>query len=261
MDEDETDTAGQLGRAVFSEQDNQIWNYAHERLFNPNQNILEVLRDIEEEFDLELCRGIKRITLVNLHNLHRAKWDFEYNGNYFLAEASPFAEKPLGRPISDFDIVVYPADQEIKDALLIIGDPKFEHADGALAFASIKLDRVMLIEEMQTDAPDLLRRIRANGCVPEALDAVNKAEEMLRPLIEIWPEILLAAVKEFAHKMQHGILLGATPWRVVQRYEGGLHPDKVTRIYFDLMQKLGGQLVHAEKGLDDGPEYYWRFNV
>jgi len=249
-----------IGRIIFSRQEQQAWKWVRKHLFTDLDyyTLLDALR----MRSVGIIDQPKMDKFLKIHRKYGKKFDFSFDGQEYITEVSPFAEKPVCGPVSDLDLVLYPKSETIRKALALIHDFSFEHADGALAFAAISFRKnAMLLEEIQTDIPDLFRRLRLHETDATILRSVADAEHVLTSLLESWPKIILDAVKAFA-KM-HGLdrLYGSTPWRINDRYDGIIHPDKATAVYFNLMQKLGGQLVHDEKGELGIPQYYWQFDV
>ena len=259
--EQENGTCGKLGRAKFSRGHEQAWRYVRKHLFD---GLTEQM-----VFDAVHMNGWTRINQIYLSRLMDIHHAFAYSeelgihGKRFRVEGSPFAEKRIGEPIGNFDIVVYPTTEQMKCALLTVTDPTFEHANGSLAFAAITIkDKTLILEEIQTDVPDLFRRLRLTNLAVRRREAIDRAEETLAPFMEKWPEIILESVRSFARRNSYLEFYAGTPWRVMRRYNGTMHPDKATKVYLDLMQKLGGQLVYDETQLlDRTPQYYWRFTT
>ena len=252
------------GRMKFDRCVNQAWRFIRKHLFD---NLTEQII-----FDAMKMSGEARIDqpeidrLFRLHKKHAFRREISANGWIFDVEGSPFTEKPIGNPVGNFELAVYPKDEPVRRFLAYIGDRSFEHADGALALAAFSIlpDRLIL-EEIQTDVLDLVKR--SNG---HRLDDLDAAYSTMPPgfeaMLDGWRGILLAAVREFAKQNGFTEFYAATPWRVMFRYIGTMHPDKL-RNYFEWMEKLGGQLVYDEKSECNSryaighPQYYYRFEV
>jgi hypothetical protein len=249
-----------LGRMTFSRQEQQAYELVHRHLFTDLDyyTLLDALR-------MRTAGIVDQPIMDKFWKIHRKygrKFDFSFESHEYIAEASPFAEKPVCGPVSDLDLVLYPTEDSVQKMLAYISDKSFEHADGALAFAALSFKKnAILLEEIQTDIPDLFRRLRLRKKDERILTVVSDAEQMLAGLLEKWPEIILSAVKLFAKMHGQDKIYASSPWRIMQRYEGVMHPDKSTAVYFNLMQKLGGQLVHDDKEELGEPQYYWQFVV
>ena len=188
--------------------------------------------------------------LIRLHGKYATLGRLDLDDHDFLYEASPFAEKPVGSPIGNFELAVYPTNGGLDRLMRLIADPTFEHADGAIALAAFTiLENRLILEEVQSDVPDLLRRSALDGEVSE-----------LRKLTEDWQSIALAAARHFARKNGFSEFFASTPWRIFWKYMGSMHPDKA-RVYFERMEKLGGQLVYDEQGQLGLRQYYYRFEA
>ncbi len=249
-----------LGRMLFRRQEQQAWEWVHKHLFTDLDyyTLLDALR--------MRTAGIVDQSKIDkfwkIHKKYGRKFDFSFDSQGYIAEASPFAEKPVCGPVSDLDLVLFPTKEFIRKVLAYVSDKSFEHADGALAFAALSFRKnAMLLEEIQTDIPDLFRRLRLRKTDEKVLNLISDAEKMLTGLLETWPKIILEAAKAFAKMHGYDKLYASFPWRINDRYDGIIHPDKATAVYFNLMQKLGGQLVHDEKGDLGIPQYYWQFDV
>jgi len=245
---DEKEGDKNLGRIRFTRQHNQGWSFLRRHLFEgvSEQMILDALRlsGIREIYQPYVDR------LFKLHNRYGLLATFTYRGAEFTLEGSPFAEKPLGAPIGNFELVVYPRDPALVAALTALRDPSFEHADGAIALAALRIGKGgLLLEEIQSDVPTLLgkRGVQAADC--------------LIGLLQEWQQISLLAARTFATRYGFDRFYASTPWRIFTRYHGVMHPDKV-RLYFDGMERLGGKLVYDEEPrLCIQPQYYYRFSA
>jgi len=188
--------------------------------------------------------------LIQVQSDFSAYGDVQASGQDFYLEVSPFAEKPIGSPIGHFELVLYPKNPRIIAILEKIGDPTFEHADGAFAFAAFCANQNhLLVEEIQTDVVNLLEW---NGR--------KYSVKLLRDLIAQWPEILFESIRSYARHVGYGDFYASTPWRILRRYGGIFHPDKA-RTYFEGLEKLGGELVYDRDGEFGWPQYYYRFET
>ncbi len=241
-----------LGRVLFNEMDQTAW---------------ELLRAITlEKVTLEdVCAAAeiagrvldpKRLDVqFKLHQLYGTSCDLNLDCGAFRMEASPFVEKPIGVPAGMCEIAVWPKDPKIVSALGSIKNPSFEHADGAIALAAVSFSKChshLLVEEIQSDVPQL---IKSSG--------VNDAR--LGSVVRKWPEIAFSAVCEFARKNAFKEFYVATPYRVIDRYHGHMHPLK-SKVYFETLEKLGGQLVYDDESelcgwMDRERQHYYRFAV
>ncbi len=239
-------------RVVFDKKETSAWRIIRRRFLTLSiddvYSALKIAGITESDTDVGNKMWIRQI--LNLHRKYATIGILDFNECRFLYEATPFAEKPVGRPTGNFELAIYPTNLRIKHALRLIADPTFEHADGAIALASFTVSKTQLIlEEIQSDVPDLLRRSSLNGEVSE-----------LRDLTENWQIIALSAARNFARKNGFSEFFASTPWRIFWRYIGNMHPDK-TRLYFETMEKLGGELVYDDKKELGLAQYYYRFDV
>ncbi len=245
------------GRANFPLEFKTALEFLRTRLFDglTMSDIMKSLEITKEDKVTDKERTTLELQL-ELHKQFAFRKTMEVNGRKFLVEASPFTEKGILEPISDLDIVVYPQDQKIIEAMKSIANLEFEHADGSIVAASILMkNKVLLVEEMQTEVPDLLRKA---GLKKD----VTKETEILLPILEDWELIAMEAIQLFANEHKFREFYVMTPWGVTRRYQSSIHPDKLTKIYFSVLQRLGGELVFDDKAkVWNVPAYYWKFDA
>lgn len=245
MEKFQREASNNLGRALFTPAENNAWNYLRKRLWKPNtrQHFFDALRFVKRQKQFERIEW-----LLDLHDDYAFRERIESPGKPYRIEASPFIEKPVGMPITNFCMAIYPEDREMKEAMKRINDPSFEHADGAAALVRLSiLGDALILEEMQTDVPSLLR--------------AGSKEEVLDAMIKGWTDMCFEAAKIFAGKAGFAEFYASTPYRMLDRYGGSMHPNKL-RVYFEVMEKQGGELVHDDMGeLNEIPQYFYRFEV
>jgi len=254
---------GKLGRPLFSNEDTQAWHFLRGHLFDGSltKRILFDAVKVEDRHELpDQKYSDKLFKLLKLHKKYGLKCDFSINlcnsQHKFFMEASSFIGKWFEKPVANFEIAVYPYSEYLRRWLSYIANPSFEHADGAIALPSLAIKKGRLIlEEIQSDVPDMIGM--SNGFRIDDFDAAYSAAE---PIAYRWQKIALAAVKEFARRHGFTEFYAATPWRVLLRYRGSMHPDKADN-YFGVMEANGGQLVHDYAGELGKPQHYWRFDV
>ncbi|MDO8554814.1 MAG: hypothetical protein Q7S22_08445 [Candidatus Micrarchaeota archaeon] len=245
------------GRANFPLEFKTALEFLRTRLFDEltMQDVMKSLEITKEDKVTDKERATLELQL-ELHKQFSFRKTMEVNGRKFMVEASPFTEKGIMEPISDLDIVVYPQDEQIIEAMKTIANPEFEHADGSVVAASILIkNKVQLVEEMQTEVPDLLRKASLTR-------DVTKETEILLPIIEDWELLAMEAIQVFAKEHKFSEFYIMTPWGVTRRYQSSIHPDKLTKIYFSVLQRLGGELVFDDKTkVWTVPAYYWKFDA
>jgi hypothetical protein len=241
---DEDKGCNEFGRTIFTRRQNTTWQFLQNRMFDKfsARMLINAARNSGATDE-------KLESLFETHMQFAFREQLSIGGNSFLAIGSPFAQKPIGSPIGNFEIAVYPTDEKLRSAMHSIRDQKYEHADGAIALAACTiLENEVLLEEIQSDVPELLRRAVVK---PDALSGIEL----------IWPQLSLEAVRILAKMKSFTEIYAATPWRIYTRYTEAVHPEK-TRIYFDTMEKLGGQLAYDDTAsLDRWPQYYFRFEA
>jgi len=247
-----TGLAGDLGRIRFSPGETNAWRYVRNNFGDLNEQIiLKATRYAQYRKRYHTWEDGDTIReCLELHCKYAMRQSFELNGFRLRLEASPFAEKPIGKPIGNFVIAVYPEDPQYIRPLKRISDPTFEHSDGAIAAARLTIrNGKLILEEIQSDVEAMLKLQQ------------DEYGERLKPLVVEWKNAAMEALRIFA--MAHGFkeFYAATPYRVLSRYWGEMHPDKV-RLYFDGWEKMGGKFVYDSKyELDKVPQYYYVFNV
>ncbi len=245
------------GRARFPIEYKTALEYLRERLFEGLiiEDLMTVI-EITKEKDVTKENITKLGQQLELHRKFAFRKEMKFNGMNFIVEASPFAEKGILEPISDLDIVVYPQDEEVMESVKAIANPEFEHADGAILIASLAIGKLGgMCEEIQTDIPDILRKAAV-------IRDVTKETEILAPIIEEWQGIAMEAMRVFAQTDKFAEFYVVTPWGVTRRYQNSIHPDKLTNVYYSMIQRLGGELVFDDKAeLWIAPAYYWRFST
>ncbi|MBI4150333.1 hypothetical protein HY488_02930 [Candidatus Woesearchaeota archaeon] len=257
-----------LGRMHFSDDNNTAWRYVHGRLWNLDEacvrEALAIRYGEDEKAAVDSEYGVftekdhhsvvehkleHMKPLLELHRRYGFRDEFDFNGYSFTLEASPFIEKPVGAPVGNFDAVIFPKGG-LESFLQEVAMPDFEHADGG--FASVRFtisDGHLIFEELQSDIPSMLRLQKRETPV-ELADMIN-----------VWPEIAREAAFRIARHGGFTEMFGATPYRIIQRYGAGIHPDK-TRAYFSSMERFGGKLVYDEDCvLDKQPQHYFRLGL
>ncbi len=148
------------------------------------------------------------------------------------------------------EFAVFPCEPSLISLLCSIHDPTFEHFDGALAIGRLRVTgHGLIIEETQSDIPDLLRRRGLHATIPSV------------------PAIALSAVGRLAESEQ-GVFL-ATPYRIFHTWWKGSFRFRKAAIYCKAAKQAGGVLVHDEEGaltfpsgrlVTSDPQHYWYFS-
>ncbi|MBI2079475.1 hypothetical protein HYT84_01820 [Candidatus Micrarchaeota archaeon] len=189
--------------------------------------------------------------LLELHCRHGFVERINVDSGEFLVVSSPFAQKPLGIINKDTEIAVYPLDEEVKQKLVEIAGPSFEHANGSVALASITFrNGSLFVDELQSDLPALFR---IKGVNPEGKVA---------QIIADWTKIIIEAIKSLVRKIPAREFYVTGPSWIFKQYGLNVNARKVTEVYFDSMVRLNGELVYFSPTLDLQPgRYCWKFQI
>ena len=239
---------GELNRIKFTDRQTNAWHYVRRDLMNGiDEAIIRKALEIQKN---TTCPPRVVWNHLKLHETYKLAGSFEVEGVGVRFEASPFAEKPIAGRENRLAIVIYPKDVELIAAMEKIADPTFEHSDGALAVARVSFhDNHVILEEIQSDAETLLRRSK------------KEQPKELKEFIAKWPKIAMESTRIFCRTHGFREFYAATPYRVLLRYGGPMHPDK-TKIYFDGLEKMGGKLVYDDqRELDNMSQYYYVFEA
>lgn len=244
-----------LGRLKFGCRELFALNYMRRIMFRKpyvGSELAMILRQIRGHEAAEALLKDGVADLLHLHARFSFRAPVELCGTRFTVEGSPFAEKPIDQPIGNFSIQIYPECPGIRKEMAAIGDPSFEHADGAVATARLDVSgKELLVEEIQSDPDALLVRDK------------KSVSAGLFSMLASWEEIALGAVRLFAESAGFGRFFVSTPLRLFRRYAepASFHPVKA-RIYFHGMERLGGRLVHDDLGdLSPEKEHWFEFSV
>ncbi|MBI5051295.1 hypothetical protein HZC08_00905 [Candidatus Micrarchaeota archaeon] len=241
-------------RLKFSRKEQAAYRRIKKMFMHLNVGFLsEVMEDLGTEHSLECLTFLDYLYLV--HKTFGFRQGMEIEGAGFMVEGSPFCRKPVGEVRGNFDLAIYPTDEEVVGFLKLIKDPSFTHADGAIGLASLYVksnvvDQYVRVMELQTDVISLIRRNKIR--LPDRIESSVKR----------WMEITLAAVKEFAKRAGVKEVYAETPFSIFREYGLAIPPFKVKQIYFNFMERSGGELVFDDLGeLDQVKQHYWRIPV
>ncbi len=157
-------------------------------------------------------RGDMNITVsdaVRMHKQYGQRGSFRYYGLEYEYEVSPFATKGTFFSNGGVDLAVYPTGREAIRAMRSIADSAFEHADGAIAFASVMLesdDEDIVLEEVQTDLRTLMARS-------------NRQAGVLEAIYDNWMGVLLQAARLYARSKGRKEMFSTTPSEILEGYE------------------------------------------
>lgn len=192
--------------------------------------------------------GSRLLHIIELLKSYSDDYVIDFEGLKLKVVAGPFAMKGFFHTNSVLQMALYPLDESISTIINYVNDPRFSHADGAIAIAGMSIkEGTLILEEVQTDVPDLFRRA-----------GYRVDDFLIRPLDRL-VEMVLAAVREFCIRKSFRDIYASTPFRIFDRYKNEVDPSKVNDIYYRELGRISSGLVFDDLAdIDHSKQHYWK---